>query len=222
MELASHIFVVPFGVRSIILDTKRDRLLGLDAMLTRALESGREPADLFPAEEAARASAQQRLVKYGILAPTPDPVDRTVPSAPISTAWPTIKRSARIPSIPQAIAPLRALAEVEFFLRYRPFDTTLNWLRARRIRSSTVRATKDRSSVLDDFFAARPLFPVRPICRLDAMALSLLLWEAGHESRLVFGVRVQPLKAHCWVQDDQEAINEPHERLAQYTAIMAI
>jgi hypothetical protein len=120
-----------------------------------------------------------------------------------------------------AIAALATLADVAIGLRTRAFTSLIAGLRARKAR----RPAQPRASVqelLDAFCAARPLFPIRPICRLDAPAICALLWRHGHDAELVFGVRLNPFAAHCWARAHSAIVNEPHDALRQYTPIMTV
>lgn len=222
MHLASNIFVASFEGRSIVLDIERDRYIGLGAELTSALfriiDGDGSEADHRSSFEA----AQTKLLSRGILSSTRSSESRVLPSAPTHTTWPREGAGSALDLTQGARSALRALTEVEISLRYRPFRATIGWLRVQRSRLAHAKHSRTEHDIIDDFFMARPLFPVKPVCRLDAMALSLMLWRAGHPAELVFGVRVEPFRAHCWVQHHSATLNEPHERVRQFSPLMAI
>jgi hypothetical protein len=76
--------------------------------------------------------------------------------------------------------------------------------------------------LIASFCAVRPLYPAQAICRLDAPALCALLWAYGRPARLVFGARLEPFSAHCWVEIGAAVVNEDREDVLQYAPIMAV
>ena len=68
----------------------------------------------------------------------------------------------------------------------------------------------------------RPFFPRSRICRLDAPALCLLLRRYGHAAQLVFGARLEPFGAHCWVQLDDVAVDDADVRVRTYSPLLVV
>lgn len=50
------------------------------------------------------------------------------------------------------------------------------------------------------YAASRWLIPIEPRCLIDALALDRILLGRGLRTALVFGVRLDPFAAHCWLQ----------------------
>lgn len=72
------------------------------------------------------------------------------------------------------------------------------------------------------FNAARALFPFKPICMRDSLALLDFLWHRGLCPYLVIGVRLNPFSAHCWVQTRDVLLNETADNAAAFQPIQII
>jgi hypothetical protein len=72
------------------------------------------------------------------------------------------------------------------------------------------------------FQALRALFPRNYLCLYDSLALLEFLASYRIFPTWVFGVRLEPWAAHCWVQEGQFVFNEDVEEAGAYTAIMTI
>lgn len=59
-------------------------------------------------------------------------------------------------------------------------------------------------------------------CLLKSLALQKMLSRHGHASVLVFGVRLNPFGAHCWVQQGDVVLNDTIERVGMFTIIRAV
>ena len=90
----------------------------------------------------------------------------------------------------------------------RPISRVLSGLTAQR--PGVGEAGTARTSLADKaqkFFAARRLIPLSPNCLSDSLALLRWLGPAAG-LRLIFGVKLDPFAAHCWVQLNELLINE--------------
>lgn len=72
------------------------------------------------------------------------------------------------------------------------------------------------------FNRLRRLFPTNYLCLFDSLALIEFLARYRLFPTWVFGVRLEPWAAHCWIQQGQFTFNEGVEEAASYTPIMAI
>jgi hypothetical protein len=72
------------------------------------------------------------------------------------------------------------------------------------------------------FLAARKLVPIGRNCLLDS--LSLIRWLARHQDAvaLVFGVKLDPFAAHCWLQSGSLLLNDRLESVAPFTPVRVI
>lgn len=226
MQIARDTFFAALGEKSIVLDLRRDRYIGLGPTLTKQILEyidRRRKSSLDPSRS---RELLANLVKWGVLSENsfePDFIRAEEPlSVQESSLWPTRKYGIgfRIPLL--AVSALRSLNAANRSLDSREFVHTIAWLRATKASLQRRHRTHERQDLLDAFYAAHPWFHVAPICRLDAPALCLFLWKHGHEAELVFGVRLAPFQAHCWVQAGSVAFGEAADRLRQFTPIMRI
>lgn len=72
------------------------------------------------------------------------------------------------------------------------------------------------------FRRLRSLFPRRYLCLYDSLALIEFLARYDIHPSWIFGVRLEPWSAHCWVQEAGYAFNEDIEEAAGYTPVMVI
>jgi transglutaminase superfamily protein len=72
------------------------------------------------------------------------------------------------------------------------------------------------------FQTLRTLVPRDYVCLYDSLALIEFLASYDIFPTWVFGVKLEPWSAHCWVQESSFAFNEDVEEAAGYSAIMAI
>ena len=224
MQFANDTYLAAFGERSVVLDLLRDRYVGLNRRLTGiALAVASARADRA---DASAAAALETLVREGVVSADSQQGEYVArlppPQPPTDTYWPSRRFGLGLNRVPrQCISALWSLAAVKHSLERRKFVDTIGWLRRRHSHSGRPRSSISAEELIDAFYAARPWFPVKPICRLDAPALCLHLWRHGYNASLVFGVRIDPFAAHCWAQLDNSALQEPADRLQQFTAIMS-
>ena len=70
------------------------------------------------------------------------------------------------------------------------------------------------------FLAVRRLVPVRPNCLLDSLALVRFLRARSASADLVFGVKLEPFGAHCWVQSDDTILNDSIDTASDFTPVL--
>jgi hypothetical protein len=71
------------------------------------------------------------------------------------------------------------------------------------------------------FAAAGLVIPAADRCLVRAIALHSLCRRMGIRPRLVFGVRLDPFRAHCWVELDGLVLTQDFEQARLFTAILA-
>ncbi|WP_409020563.1 lasso peptide biosynthesis B2 protein [Brevundimonas vesicularis] len=69
------------------------------------------------------------------------------------------------------------------------------------------------------FWRLGPWLPIDGECLVRSALLMRFLQQRGLEADWVFGVRLWPFTAHCWVQLDGVCLNDDVERLISYTPI---
>jgi len=72
------------------------------------------------------------------------------------------------------------------------------------------------------FNRLRSFFPRNYLCLYDSLALIEFLARFQLFPTWVFGVKLEPWAAHCWVQEAPFTFNEGAEEAAGYTAVMTI
>ncbi|MBJ7483472.1 lasso peptide biosynthesis B2 protein [Brevundimonas sp.] len=69
------------------------------------------------------------------------------------------------------------------------------------------------------FWRIAPWLPQEGECLVRSALLMSYLRRSGLSADWVFGIRLWPFSAHCWVQIDDVCLNDDVERLAAYTPI---
>lgn len=69
------------------------------------------------------------------------------------------------------------------------------------------------------FWRMAPWLPIEGECLVRSALLMRFLQQRGLGADWVFGVRLWPFTAHCWVQLDGVCLNDDVERLTSYTPI---
>ena len=72
------------------------------------------------------------------------------------------------------------------------------------------------------FRKLRSYFPHNYLCLYDSLALIEFLARYRISTTWVFGIRLEPWAAHCWLQDGRYVVNEGIEEAASYTPVMAV
>jgi hypothetical protein len=72
------------------------------------------------------------------------------------------------------------------------------------------------------FQKLRPLYPRSYLCLFDSLALLNFLAPYGAFPNWVYGVKLKPFAAHCWVQHAGLVVNDVVERVRDYTPIMRL
>jgi hypothetical protein len=71
------------------------------------------------------------------------------------------------------------------------------------------------------FRTARRLVPIAPNCLTDSLVLSAFLAARGIRSDLIFGVKLDPFAAHCWLQTEEAILNDSADIVSDFTPILA-
>lgn len=94
----------------------------------------------------------------------------------------------------------------------------------RALRPAFPRRTDINEAIaLSRFFAAkRALVPLRRGCVPDSLALMRFLWRRGYDADLLFGVRLDPFAAHCWVQCLDQVLSDSLSNVADFTPVFRL
>ena len=126
------------------------------------------------------------------------------------------------PTIPMMLQAARNLAWARHRAKPGRIGPTLHELR--RVRTGIVEPC-DRRELIRLAAAlrmCRMFLPGAPRCLIDSLALLNLAVKRHHAPRLVFGVRVRPFAAHCWIQSDDIALTGAADEARNFTPILVI
>lgn len=131
--------------------------------------------------------------------------------------------AARI-TAPRFVRFVAACAGAAARLRWLKIEQTVSTVEERKARAGAS-ATMDLDLAREltaTFVTLRALFPKNYVCLYDSLALIEFL--AGYRifPDWVFGVRLEPWAAHCWIQHGHYVFNEGVEEAAGFTPVMVV
>lgn len=216
-SLAPHVSYGLVGDRAVMLDLAADRYLRLGVSETSALAalgSGTPPCPP-PNPGALLARGLVRAGPGPAIAPVAQP--RPVASAlECDLAGGGISVVEALGSTVGALLLLRALGLQR---------TVAHWRvgKSRRARSGALRDDPDCAAYLARGFAeARIAVPMPRLCIPDSLALARRLWARGLAADVYFGVQLDPLLAHAWVQSGPLVLSDPLNIAADYTPVFRL
>lgn len=205
-----HLGVCEVDGHTLMLDLRRDRYFLLDEVTALSVRRWRQKPD-GPLEEAALS----RLLERGMLVPGEPgrpPITPTVPHRALLDA-PAPRSAWRL--APEIAATLWRVRR-----RLKRFGLERAVAEVRRSKPSITQP--DPRPHLALFRAARRLVPSTPNCLIDSLALSAFLSRRNIGSALVFGVKLDPFAAHCWLQNGDAILNDAPDSVAPFTPIMVV
>ena len=206
------------GGRPVFLDVSRDRYLALDPAAEAAFARAREPLQTSSSEDADTA----RLLATKLFTLS----DEWRPMAPVQVGIP----DRRVASSSSA-ARLRLLdvPAIWFLLRRarnalgsKPLGQVLAALKSRRLKIAAPASAAVTAALASRFHMARALVPIAPSCLQDSIALGLWLARRGACPTIVFGVKLDPFAAHCWVQTDAAILNDAADTVSPFSPVLVI
>jgi hypothetical protein len=72
------------------------------------------------------------------------------------------------------------------------------------------------------FQKLRPFYPRPYLCLFDSLALLNFLGPYGAFPHWIYGVKLKPFAAHCWVQHANLVVNDVVEKVREYTPVMRV
>lgn len=213
-RLAPHISFGLVGTVPIFLDLRRDRYFRLPPRHAEAFEAVRNGA------AADDLQAVRLLVETGLIGPAqrPTPIQPAIVAAPEYSLFDHDQPAARRDPLIAAELWWR-IARVRTTLKRQPFERTVERLRAGK------RLTKGRSSPIPrarTAMSARPLVPVPRDCLWDSLALSAFLLRRAAPAELVFGVKLDPFAAHCWLQSGATVLTDSVDAVAAFAPVLVV
>ncbi|HET6942851.1 MAG TPA: lasso peptide biosynthesis B2 protein [Sphingomicrobium sp.] len=210
--LEPHVSFGWCGERPIFLDLCRDRYFALPREAEDGFRTLAEGGSLDPSSETGAA-----LLGTGLFARSATP-NRPKPAQTESLAGDPIPSGQADLIVAAGI--WLSLLRIHHSLRTKPFVLVL---KARRRREPAVPDDLYRLRELAGMFrAARCLVPVKPKCLPDSLALRDWLAARAGAPDLVFGVKLHPFAAHCWVQWQGIVLNDAPDRVREFAPVFVL
>lgn len=218
-RLSPHVSYGHVSGRAVVLDLEADRYLLLGPAETEALQALGSGRDLLS------LAASRNLLVRGIICDGVGCEIRPVEQEhPLSSALETGEPGSGI----SAFETLRSCIGNLLTLRLRGLSPLLQHARAYRTRSArraggNLAEDNDRAAELARSFAdARISVPMPRLCIPDSLALAQCLWKRGLTADLLFGVQLDPLLVHAWVQSGSLVLSDPLNIVADYTPVFKL
>lgn len=203
--------------RLIFLDRHADRYFGLSDSLEQTLEDLIGDGIAHPAGTAA-------LIERGLLIERPGvntvigPVDRAVPRhSLLGGASEAIGLATILPAASRQLAS-------RLLIRTAGLERALyRFERLRRPPRPVLPAELEHARrIAARHQAAGMLAGTHERCLPNAHAIGCELARAGLAARLVFGVKLRPFEAHCWVELDDAAVNDRIDLVQTYSPVLVV
>lgn len=214
-RIASGVGVALIGEKAIVLDIRKDRYTLWDGTCAAALAvlSSGQPCHLSPDD-------CRRLERHGLVTG-----DAAIPGPWLTASDIRMPGDSALEG-PEGgkVRPLDVLKSVWDCLRAR-IDLRRDTLQEVLTALPCVprgRTTHDLLAHARAFDRARRLAPVRPRCLPDALTYARMARRAGFAVDLVFGVKLHPFEAHCWVQTGSLVLTDPVDKVRRFTVVLAL
>lgn len=204
--LRSHVHAAVLADDLVILDTRNDAYSCVPGGAADIVDDGGPPMR-------ARGRLAEALEAQGLTAPVPSP-RRRPPPLPTRTVIHDDPGRVRLRDLVDGagvVRDLRAAARGEGLTPYLA------------IQREAPAGPADRAAVeaaARRFWRLAPWLPVEGVCLTRSAMLAAFLRRGGLRADWVFGVRLWPFAAHCWVQQDDVCLNDDVERLVAFTPIL--
>jgi len=212
-----HVSACMVGAQAIFLDARQDRYLSLGGVAAQAVQALLE-------HRAADEDQLRRLEKAGLVeAGEPQPGWPRRPAAPTHSLVEDdgIQATSGLTSLVEVAA---GLFQAGRHVRRRPLASILDSIGARKTNPSRPLETSTQSilPLAAAYLATRRRVPIQPSCLPDALALLTCLARRRLTADLVFGVKLNPFSAHCWVQAGDIVLNDAIGTVTVHTPILVV
>jgi Transglutaminase-like superfamily len=229
--LMPHIFVRVLGIHVVVLDLRGNDYLAVSNApgLQYAIAGWpcKEPSAIEDRDSTERAA--RAWMARGFLTADSDigkPL-LTLEVAPANESylyqWRETKPKIRVRHVFRL---LLAFAQTICIKKWCSMERRVQILQARARRARTLPRKLPPESLRElagVFLILRPLlYTAFDECLKDSEVAARFLQMGGHDPSVVFGVKLNPFGAHCWVQDQSCVVNDSHVRVSHYEPIMVI
>lgn len=230
--LAPHVHVCVIDGSAVLLDLRQDKYIGIGREYMSALAASvmgwpMIAQSKLPSVPSAKDLLHQML-SAGILTTNPIIGKEAQPPAichPTRMATePDLEYKPR-GSLRDASQVLIAAALAKALVKWRPIEAVVARVqdRKRRICAGGDCDLDAARPFVDSFLYWRPLFfTSKDECLFDSLVLVELLARKHLFPIWVFGVSMNPFRAHSWVQAGDRVLNDLPERVARFTPILAV
>lgn len=155
-------------------------------------------------------AARDTLEAAGLLQAEAPPLVRTLPAKPSQT----VIYERAVVTWRDIQAGLAASLDVG---KIKPGSGIVAYLSASPLRRT---GERDVLRAARAFWRLQPWLPIEGECLVRSALLVRALRRQGIEAEWVFGVRLFPFMAHCWVQAGDTCLNDDVERLSTYQPLL--
>ncbi|BAI99047.1 hypothetical protein Sj15T_10470 [Sphingobium sp. TA15] len=128
----------------------------------------------------------------------------------------------RIPTAADIARAVVALGHSALLLKYRRLHLILESIRRRKSGLGPRRRPARSLAIAGALKTLGSVFGQHERCLLYSLALAKLLLSSGTSPTLIFGVKLAPFAAHCWVQDGDCVLNDDLDHTRLFTPILSI
>lgn len=107
-------------------------------------------------------------------------------------------------------------------LARRPLADLINDIKQSQSRDGYPATGATAEGLARQFEAARRWLPHASNCLSDSLALLSFFKSRGASADLVFGAKLDPFSAHCWLQDGDVLLNDRLDRIEGFAAVGVI
>jgi len=218
LMVAPEILRAVHGDRTILLDLRAERYLGLDEvgtavwdLIARSGECGITLPQVVEAIEAEFAAPRALLeTELGSL------LDRLRRDRVVQCV--KTDETSRPSRPPSTVRCSLTLLGAVLALRLLGLRRSLGLARrlSHHVRPAQVPTPEFMSQVVRRVDVAAAFFPGRALCLEQAFALHLLLRQVGVAARLRIGVQPYPFAAHAWVEYEGEPVGESYDQVGRF------
>ena len=151
------------------------------------------------------------------------PVPQTVESASASLMIGSADRPRPAINPVYVLRFFAAAGKASWNLRFQPIEATVRNVERRKLANRKLAPDRRRVIELFSVFQTlRPYYPRPYLCLFDSLALIHFMAQFRVYPEWVYGVKLEPWGAHCWVQSDDLVVNDIVDNVNGYTPIMSI
>lgn len=215
LALQPHVGFALVEERPIFLDIRRDRYFGLDRDAEEGFLAAHRSNGALDVEDELAA----RLLATGLF--TSDARPRPADAAAIRRPERGLSGGGSRLRPTDLASTWLLIGRARRQLRKQPLERVIDQRRMRG-RPTSDWSPDEVEAFCARFSRARSLVPIGPTCLQDSLALRDWLDSRRASAAIVFGVKLDPFAAHCWVQSDNIVLNDAPDKVREFTPIFVV